>query len=55
MAAIKARYDYDGYGKRTVITENQQADLGFTGHYTHGPSGLLLAPYRAYEPCSGVG
>jgi RHS repeat-associated protein len=52
-AAIEARYDYDPYGKRSAISEDQVADFGFTGHYAHGLSGLLLAPYRAYDSSLG--
>ncbi len=50
--AICARYNYDLYGVRSVnlITGNTiEADFGFTGHYFHQPSGLHLAPYRAYS------
>jgi RHS repeat-associated protein len=47
-AAIKARYDYDPYGKRSVVSEDLAADLGFTGQHFHLPSQLTLAPYRAY-------
>jgi RHS repeat-associated protein len=53
VGAIKARYDYDLYGKRSVVTQDQVADFGFTGHYTHGETGLTLAPYRAFDSDSG--
>jgi RHS repeat-associated protein len=49
---IRARYDYDPYGRRSPnqITSNPiEADFGFTGHYYHAPSGLHLALYRAYD------
>ena len=47
--AIRARYDYDPYGLRTEVSGNLNADYGFTGFYYHGPSGLELAPFRAYN------
>jgi RHS repeat-associated protein len=46
---IRARYDYDPYGRRTKLSGDLEADLGFTGHYYHSPSGLHLAWYRAYD------
>jgi RHS repeat-associated protein len=54
---LRARYDYDPYGRRSpnqVIGANAvEADFGFTGHYFHAPSGLHLARFRAYDSDSG--
>ena len=47
---VRARYDYDPYGRRTKVTGDLDADFGFTGHYTHSTSGLCLTLYRAYDP-----
>jgi RHS repeat-associated protein len=47
--AVRARYDYDPSGRRTKISGDRDADVGFTGHYEHGPSHLTLAPFRAYD------
>jgi RHS repeat-associated protein len=47
--AIRARYDYDPYGKRTKLSGDLEADQGYTGHYEHAASGLTLAPFRAYD------
>jgi RHS repeat-associated protein len=47
--SVSARYDYDPYGRRTLVSGTDLADFGFTGHYYHGESGLHLAPYRAYS------
>ncbi len=47
--AIKARYSYDPYGRRTKISGSVDADFGFTGHYYHTTSGLYLTLYRAYD------
>jgi RHS repeat-associated protein len=54
---LRARYDYDPYGRRSpnqVVGANAvEADFGFTGHYFHAPSGLHLARFRAYDSDSG--
>ena len=50
---IHASYTYDPYGRSTKVSGDLEADFGFTGHYRHLPSGLLLAPYRAYNPGLG--
>jgi RHS repeat-associated protein len=46
---IRARYNYDPWGRRTKVSGDLDADFGFTGHYYHPPSGLHLALYRAYS------
>jgi len=50
---VVARYSYDPYGRRTLVSGSDLADFGFTGHYVHKSSGLYLAPYRAYDPNLG--
>jgi RHS repeat-associated protein len=50
---LRGRYDYDPSGRRTKIAGNKDVDAGFTGHYEHTPSGLTLAPFRAYDANSG--
>ena len=50
---VRARYDYDAWGRRTKVAGETDADIGFTGHYEHAPSGLTLAQYRAYDANSG--
>jgi RHS repeat-associated protein len=51
--AIRARYDYDPYGRRTKVSGDVDGDFAYTGHYFHQNSGLYLAPYRAYDADSG--
>ena len=46
---IVARYDYDPYGRRTLVSGTDLADFGFTGHYFHAPSRLNLTLYRVYD------
>ena len=48
-AAVRARYDYDPYGKRTKLTGDLDCDFAFTGHFYHAGSNLHLALYRAYD------
>src|ERR1043166_2630542 len=50
---IRARYDYDPYGRRTKLSGDLDADFGFTGHYFHAPTALSLTLYRAYDPTTG--
>jgi len=47
---IRARYDYDPYGRITKVSGDLEADFGFTGFYRHQASGLNLTLYRAYDP-----
>jgi RHS repeat-associated protein len=51
--ALRARYDYDPFGRQTKLSGDKEADFGYTGHYRHAPSGLLFALYRAYSPNLG--
>jgi RHS repeat-associated protein len=50
---VRARYDYDPYGRMTKLSGDKDSPFGFTGHFAHSVSGLALAPYRAYD--SGLG
>ncbi len=55
---VAGTYDYDPYGKLTVVAETAGAgaDFGFTGHWRHGPAGqatLWMAPLRTYDPSLG--
>jgi RHS repeat-associated protein len=48
--AIRARYEYDPYGRQTKVSGDLESDFGFTGFYRHQASGLNLTLYRAYDP-----
>ena len=56
-ATLTARYDYDLWGKRTVLDGGTAAETlvlrGYTGHVYHKQSGLWLATYRAYSSTMG--
>ena len=47
--AIRARYDYDPYGRITKVSGDLEADFGFTGFYRHQTTSLNLTLYRAYD------
>ena len=51
--AIRARYEYDPYGRRAKVSGDLDADFAYTGHYYHANSGFYLAPFRAYDPDTG--
>ncbi|MES2995807.1 MAG: RHS repeat-associated core domain-containing protein [Verrucomicrobiota bacterium] len=56
--SLAARYDYDAYGKRSIITQDSSyngCDFGYTGHFTFanvpaGQSEFVLTHFRAYDP-----
>nr|WP_320133180.1 LamG-like jellyroll fold domain-containing protein [uncultured Holophaga sp.] len=50
---IRARYDYDPYGRMTKIQGDRDSVFTYTGHFWHGQSGLNLAMFRAYDPNLG--
>ena len=55
-AVLRARYDFDLWGERSanlISTGAAEADFAFTGHFFHPQSGLILAPYRAFDPETG--
>lgn len=46
---VRARYDYDPYGRTTKTSGDLESDFGYTGFYRHQGSGLGLTLYRAYD------
>ena len=50
---LTARYDYDAWGVLETVSGSFDLDFGYTGHFIHHPSGLHLAPFRAYDPTLG--
>ena len=53
--ALKARYSYDPWGRRSKIEgeEDFEVEFGYTGHHFHEESKLHLTWYRAYD--AGLG
>ena len=47
--AIRARYEYDPFGRRTKVSGDLDGDFGYTGYYFHAPSATHLALHRAYD------
>jgi len=50
---VVARYDYDPYGQRNIISQSQASTFGFDGHYVHTSSGLNLTLFRAMDDANG--
>jgi RHS repeat-associated protein len=48
--ALVARYDYDPFGRRTLVSGTDLADFGFTHFYYDQASGLWFSRTRAYDP-----
>ncbi|NWJ40972.1 MAG: hypothetical protein HXX12_08365 [Geothrix sp.] len=50
---VRARYDYDPYGRLTKVQGVKDSLFGLTGYLWHAQSGLNLALHRAYDPNAG--
>ena len=48
-ATVRARYDFDPYGRRSKLSGDADADYGYAGMLAHAPTGLSLAVYRGYD------
>src|SRR5262249_38776843 len=46
---LRGQFSYTPYGSRQRLTGDLEPGFGFSGHFIHQPSSLLLAPYRAYD------
>jgi len=49
LGSVQARYSFDPWGRRSVVSGTDVTNVGFTGLRAHGPSALALAMYRAYD------
>ncbi len=50
---VRARYDYDPFGRVTKIAGDRDGLFLYTGHMWHAASGLYLTRFRAYNPDLG--
>jgi len=50
---VQGQFAYTPYGQRQLLSGSLEPGFGFTGHFQHQPSSLLLAPFRAYSPQLG--
>src|ERR1035437_8160986 len=50
---IVARYDYDPFGRTTLVSGTNLATKQYAGYYAHQTSGLYLTKYRAFDPNTG--
>jgi RHS repeat-associated protein len=52
-SALLARYAFDPWGRRALVSGVDITNTGFTSHPVHANSGIQLTLYRAYEPGLG--
>jgi RHS repeat-associated protein len=50
---VRARYSYDPFGRRTLVSGTVQADFGFAGMFWCSEANLALTHFRAYDPETG--
>ncbi len=50
---VRARYDYDPWGRRTKISGDKETDFGYARQYQHGSSALSLTLFRGFDPNAG--
>ncbi len=50
---IRARYDYDPYGRQTKLSGDLDADFGFCGYYNDTASGGWATKHRILKPDLG--
>lgn len=53
IQSIRARYDYDPYGRVTKIQGDKDSLFAYAGYFQHPQSGLDLTQFRAYDPNLG--
>jgi RHS repeat-associated protein len=52
--ALTSAYGFDPWGRRSLSAEwSDESDLAFTGHWFHAASGLVVAPFRSFNPSLG--
>jgi RHS repeat-associated protein len=51
--AVRARYNYDPFGRQTLVDGVPLADFGFAGMFWSSEAQLSLTLYRAYDPQLG--
>ena len=50
---VQANYDYDSWGRQTVLNQTVTADFGYTGFYINKSTGFDLTWYRVFDPEKG--
>jgi RHS repeat-associated protein len=51
--AVRARYSYDPFGRRTLVEGDVDSDFGYAGMFWSREAQLSLTLYRAYDPEQG--
>jgi RHS repeat-associated protein len=49
-AGVMQRLNFDPFGRQSSTGSDAALNVGFTGHTFRAQSGLLLAPYRSFDP-----
>jgi RHS repeat-associated protein len=52
-ATIRARYDYDPFGRPTKLAGDKDSALLYAGYHQNSQSGLLMTLFRSYDPSLG--
>lgn len=50
---VRARYEYDPFGRRTKLAGDMESDFGFAGMFWSAEVNLFLTHFRAYDPQLG--
>ena len=53
MGGGRARYNNNLWGQREKLAGDLEADLGYTGHFTHQGAKMVMAPFRQYDAALG--
>jgi RHS repeat-associated protein len=48
--AVRARYDYDPFGRRILLAGDVEADFGLAGMFWSPEAGLAVTRFRIYDP-----
>jgi RHS repeat-associated protein len=48
--AVRARYEYDAWGRSTKISGDMESDFGYAGMFRDQATGLWRTKYRLYDP-----
>ena len=48
--AVRARYDYDPFGRRTLLAGDVEADFGLAGMFWSPEAELAVTRFRIYDP-----
>ncbi|OAI56805.1 hypothetical protein AYO49_03550 [Verrucomicrobiaceae bacterium SCGC AG-212-N21] len=54
IGGVSKIIDFDPWGRRSTDgNQEEELNLGFTGHWLHEPSGMTMAPFRTFNSDTG--